>query len=40
MKVPQDKLYDLVQDYKKLKKIEFENKYYSKERKIDISNKL
>lgn len=33
MKVPQDKLYNLLQDYKQLKKNEFENKYYSKERK-------
>lgn len=40
MKVPQDKLQNLVLDYKKLKKIEFENKYYSKERKIDITNEL
>lgn len=33
MKVPQDKLYNLISDYKNLKKAEFENKYYSKERK-------
>ena len=33
MKVPQDKLYELILDYKKLRKNEFENKYYSKERK-------
>ena len=33
MKVPQDKLYKLVSDYKNLKKGEFENYYYSKERK-------
>lgn len=33
MKVPQAKLYDLVKDYKNMRKLEFENKYYSKERK-------
>ena len=33
IKVPQDKLCELVYDYKSLRKTEFENKYYSKERK-------